>query len=171
MRYRLRKLGRPLIKLQTSQVRTPYKSPYFWLILLCSIAIYSLYYSTPNILLDKLLPGWHYLILFEFNNHMNGLLLIIPLGVTLYVFRWPAVLIFWSASIVILFPYLMGMNSSIIFLVVNLLFAALPILLISFTVIPSSFWMPLSPSTSRGVTMLSENPLCPARPVRPLRWV
>lgn len=126
--------SKPLLKSQNKHIGILLKSPYFWIILFITISLYLLYYETPYILLNKALPGWDSLIMFEFVNHANGLLLFIPLILTLYAFSWPAVLIFWSISIVTVLPYLIGMNSNIIFLIINLLFAALPIFAISFVV-------------------------------------
>jgi signal transduction histidine kinase len=103
-------------------------NPHFWAIFLLIVVITLLYYQ--DVLFGTQFSWLWELQIFEFNYHMHGILFSIPFIYAAIIFWWKGALITWLLAIVIIIPRILYFHHNIDAIVVNLLYLAMPMLIV-----------------------------------------
>lgn len=109
-----------------------YRNLYFWLILAIVIILVIPYYvyEYARLFIDNVLPWFAYFKIFEFSNHINGMLIYVALLYSIIILSWRHAILIWILSIVIILPHVLSYSFSLSSLLINLFFFLLPMLIL-----------------------------------------
>jgi len=107
------------------------KNPHFWIIVILILSISFLYYFSFRVKLTD--PEWNVLwrlIVFEYNNHLNGILFYLPFIYVAVIFSLKGLLITWIFTLIIALPRIYVMSYSTAGFILNILFLLIPLLIV-----------------------------------------
>jgi signal transduction histidine kinase len=104
------------------------RNRHFWAILLLVSVISLIYYQ--DVLFGAWFSWFWNLQIFEFNNHMHGILFSLPFVYAVVFFWWEGALVTWLLAIAIIIPRILYFHHNTVAIIINMLYLFMPMVIV-----------------------------------------
>jgi signal transduction histidine kinase len=104
------------------------RNPHFWAILFLLLIISLIYYQ--DVFNGTYFPWFWNLQIFEFNNHMHGILFSFPFIYAVVFFWWEGSLVTWLLALAIITPRILYFHHNTSAIIINIIYLLMPMVLV-----------------------------------------